>query len=264
MDPMEFIRTSRFRHHRAFVADEGWSKKEGGWVVSNDHGPEFYDIDVGIIDAYGPWRNGENRRPRDDNNGDHYNVFLEPKGKPVGNPTPTGSVPVFYDQHHVDTSSIPESVRKRFNIALATYDRVTYWWFFGFNPGPGAGPIDDHQGDWEHVTLKFVGGELVGAWFSAHGESRWHSAGTLEHHDGRVVVYVAKGSHGAYPHPGEYPLLFGVKDKTQGGGVELETWQKLAALEAQPWKNFVGAWGEVGELSHTTGPLGPWHKRHKV
>ena len=39
---------------------------------------------------------------------------------------------------------------------------------------------------------------------------------------------------------------------------------KLAALEAQPWKNFAGAWGEVGELSHTTGPLGPWHKRHKV
>lgn len=30
--------------------------------------------------------------------------------------------------------------------------------------------------------------------------------------------------------------------------------------DKQLWKYFAGAWGEVGEWSTTTGPLGPWQK----
>jgi hypothetical protein len=36
----------------------------------------------------------------------------------------------------------------------------------------------------------------------------------------------------------------------------------LKPLASQPWKDYAGAWGEVGNIATTTGPLGPWHKRN--
>jgi len=37
--------------------------------------------------------------------------------------------------------------------------------------------------------------------------------------------------------------------------------ENVLKLNQQGWKNYTGAWGEVGARADTTGPLGPWLKR---
>ena len=263
MDPMEFIRTSRFRHHKSWQADQGYNKRRKKWVTSNSHHRDYYGVPVSYINQFRAWRNGENRRPRDSNNGSSWNVFLEPKGKPRGLRQPTAKVPVFYSTRSVDTSTIPAPIRRMFGIKLEKYDKIQYWWFIGYNDGPGPGGVDNHQGDWEHVTAKVVKGKLVDVSFAQHGTRRYVEASKLRWKGNRFLVYSALGSHGSYERAGRFSLMLGFKDETKNGGSEWDTSQLIKSLSSQPWRDYAGAWGEGGEFDHTTGPLGPWYKRKK-
>jgi hypothetical protein len=94
---------------------------------------------------------------------------------------------------------------------------VDYWWFLRFNHFPyqddptapcgGRRPplVDaNHEGDWEGVTVVVRADaprEIEAVVYSAHGHSFRYMRAAPELVDGRPVVYVACGSHAAYPRP---------------------------------------------------------------
>ncbi|MGB5637440.1 MAG: hypothetical protein WBM44_17075 [Waterburya sp.] len=241
MDPIEFISISRFRHHIGFGKDFGYNKALKEWIKTNEKSPEYYDIPLEIINSYGLNSNGDNRRPRDKNRGRKWNVFLEADGFPEGDRAPDNIVPVFLDESNQDDGSIFHQ----------------YWFFFGYNPSQVVIDIS-HQGDWEDFTAVTKNDRLIGAYLSAHGDRPYYPRNKLEMDGERVKVYCAKGSHALYPRAGSFGALR--TDKTASGGYSWDTSLNVQSLSSQPWRDYAGAWGEVGELSATTGPLGPWYK----
>ena len=97
---------------------------------------------------------------------------------------------------------------------------IDYWWLLRFNDAPLGGKFD-HQSDWEGVvvavderrfppTFDWVGfAAHEGVWryfretLRCEGDPRPGSCGTASEsrHGDRVNVYVAKGTHAAYPVP---------------------------------------------------------------
>ena len=246
VDPMQFIEHSRFRHHKGFgldMKDEGWSKVRRGWVSSNSRDPEYFDIPLDVISRYGPHPDGRNRRPRDANSGSKLNVFLDPEVRLVGSSQPDGVIPTF------------AAWSSRGNRFLAQY-----WFFFGYSDGWMK---FNHEGDWEVIAVHYDLSEqaILGAQFSAHGNKEFVPMDRLHtRHGGRVVGYCSKGTHAIYPRPGSYRIKRVHTDRASAEGYAWFTWLSLEPLRRQPWRNFAGAWGEVGEFAETTGPLGPWHK----
>lgn len=247
VDPLAFIRASRFRHHKGgFDPDEGYNRTLEKWVVGNSHAKDFYDIPVEFINGYGPHDDGRNRRPADPNRGKEWNVFLQPKGEPVGRADFNKVVPAFWWWD-------------------AGNSVMQYWFFYGYNRGLPDLKIN-HQGDWEHVRIRVKDGKAVDVRLSAHGDLPTLPVGKLRSEAGRPVVFVAKGTHAMYAEPGTHRLGM---DVTAEGGPRWDGWNEktLLPLDAQPWKDYAGAWGQVGKLGlagispDTTGPLGPWHKR---
>lgn len=96
------------------------------------------------------------------------------------------------------------------------YTVLQYWFFSYFNDWRSrAYGVNDHEGDWEQVTIYLVGsdedGMLRPAWvaFSAHDEvgpdlrRRWDDP-DLRFVDGHPVVFAGLGSHAGAVLPGEY------------------------------------------------------------
>ena len=250
MDPMEFIQTSRFRHHIGSKNDRGWNKKEGEWIRSNSHALSYYDIPVSIISSYRLHDNGKNRRPRDKNRGKKFNVFIQPKNNPIGTHDPTRTIPVFYYLK-----------KKITRFSKRSCYLLSYWFFYGYNDGWGK--RSNHQGDWEHITLVFSRRKkLHGIYMAAHGKPTFYNKNEIKFNHSHPIIYSAKGSHASYNEVGDFHTI-GV-DKTSDGGYKWKTWLHCLALNKQEWRHFAGAWGEVGTARSTTGPLGPWQKRRRV
>ena len=93
--------------------------------------------------------------------------------------------------------------------------KVTYHVFYAYNDGPLS---QNHEGDWERVTIEFkqsraaggaVGYEPDRVILSAHRGSSsvaWQDA--EKDANGRLLVYVAKGSHANYLSPGNEPTVY--------------------------------------------------------
>ncbi len=238
MDPIEFISISRFRHHIGWGRDFGYNQELGEWIQTNERSPEYYDIPLAFINSYGLHPNGDNRRPRDRNRGRTWNVFLEADGAPRGDRDPDHNVPVFLDESTQNDGTIFHQ----------------YWFFFGYNPSLAF----RHQGDWEDFTAVTLNNRLVGAYFSAHGDRQYYPREELEMDRERVKVYCANRSHALYPRAGSFGFLGA--EQTAPGGYQWDTSLNVEALSSQPWRDYAGAWGQVGEFAASTGPLGPWHK----
>lgn len=77
---------------------------------------------------------------------------------------------------------------------------IDYWWFLRYN----AFLIDLHEGDWEGVTVVVdsAGKHLEAVHFAAHSDV-WQYDDGVASFDGprHVRVYLAQGSHAAYPRP---------------------------------------------------------------
>lgn len=88
---------------------------------------------------------------------------------------------------------------------------VDYWWFLRYNHFPGTSPTcvvptklcGEHEGDWEGVTLVTAPGDeesLDYVVYAAHDGTFRYPADQLELREGqRPEVFVARGSHAAYP-----------------------------------------------------------------
>lgn len=84
--------------------------------------------------------------------------------------------------------------RRRTRIA------IDYWWFLRYNDLD----LDQHEGDWEGVTVivDAAARHVVSAHFAAHaGIWRYRDAVSRLDRGRHVRVYVARGSHAAYPRP---------------------------------------------------------------
>jgi hypothetical protein len=135
---------------------------------------------------------------------------------------------------------------------------VTYWFFYAFNDAPGPTNIFDHAGDWERISIQLDSRNraVTVAYYQHSGYCTipWSQAGK---HDGRPLAYGARGTHATYPRAGSFPIAHGLATDTTGRGVGWATYQHLANARTQGWFGYGGAWGEVGEGSDSTGPLGP-------
>jgi hypothetical protein len=116
-----------------------------------------------------------------------------------------------------------------------------------------ARPGATHEGDWERadVTLRGDAGEYepVSLRLSSEGSHvtvPWEELATDDTGGGaHPVVRSARGTHA---------LARGAECDSC---VEWATWERVLTARRQHWYGFGGAWGEVGESSATTGPLGP-------
>jgi hypothetical protein len=121
-----------------------------------------------------------------------------------------------------------------------------------------------HEGDWERITVYLDEADPEGAPPVSVGFYR-HSTNTFKKWDGvdkqdgtHAVAYSAIGSHASLPTPG-----FGFIDVGDPDGPPWRTWEDLAPIAEQPWFGFGGAWGRVGKVRDSTGPLGPGaHWKH--
>jgi hypothetical protein len=157
-------------------------------------------------------------------------------------------------------------------------ERITYWFFYPYSIPPKGTKEISHEGDWERISV-LVHRLKDGLWTPK--SVRYHE------HDGHVDVpwadvrkapdetgvathpraYVAKGSHANYRRAGKFVQVLAL------GGFEIVrvkddaracpscplwfTWQRLVDATGEPWYGFGGAWGQVGDSSEFTGPLGP-------
>lgn len=140
---------------------------------------------------------------------------------------------------------------------------VTYWFLYGNSQPPGPSLITErlsHEGDWERVSVRLDGNDQpTDVAFYAHNGYCTLPWSRVAKQGGHPVVYSGKGSHASYATAGSHPVSFAglsFSDETNRGAA-WSTWQSLFNARAQGWYGFGGAWGEVGELKDTTGPLGP-------
>jgi hypothetical protein len=158
------------------------------------------------------------------------------------------AAPTYYDDGLLYTRGRPNG-----------YAFVTYWFFYDYNDGFGP---QNHEGDWENVSirLKPLGDgawEPIEVFYARHGRGTepllWSLAPTVTVEGAkRLQVLAAKGSHASYPRPPH-----NIYDRTNERGPRWATWLGLSFLWDQRWAGYCGAWGRIGTISDTTGPLGP-------
>jgi hypothetical protein len=155
------------------------------------------------------------------------------------------------------------------------YRVIQYWFFYPFNDFRTAvRGMNNHEGDWERICIYLTqeGSEWRPKYaaYSGHHTKQAHPWEEIEcadeaHH--HPVVYVARGSHACYLHPGDYQLFgigpFKMYDHAVGDGEEIGPgkWTTLRLLtETEPdWLFFDGFWGAYIRdlLMRENAPRGP-------
>ncbi len=153
---------------------------------------------------------------------------------------------------------------------------LQYWFFYAFNDAYG---VFDHEGDWEHVTVR-LGPTLEpeGAWYARHHDSHpgvWFGWSELTHDGEHPVVLSARGTHASYASPLEVPAWERTCDTTwtsaaRAGGCRVwRTWGPEAGSVVNvgernaprvPFIAWPGRWGATGRLgmdSRLEPPRGP-------
>ena len=159
---------------------------------------------------------------------------------------------------------------------------LTYWTFYNYNNKDYVGPLtQEHEGDWERVTVRLneeMRPEEV--LYSNHDSSPrrldWAEAVGA---DGRLDLYVARGSHANSPEHENYrvevddgldfrvpagrgpgaPVDFApdTDDEFARGGETVDARGRLLDVTEQPWFGTVVDWGSRGAKDYTSGPEGP-------
>jgi hypothetical protein len=144
--------------------------------------------------------------------------------------------------------------------------RPTVYFHLAYEPGQGRVAIeywllylyndfyDQHEADWEGVTVVLENGSPLGATYSQHQGRKWVTWSALPRTATHPVVYVARGSHAEYPKAGRYSIRVCWSDRygrqcsptprvdvADGGGSTLAP----AAYDLQPFAGtgYTGSWG---------------------
>lgn len=135
---------------------------------------------------------------------------------------------------------------------------VTYWFFYGNSHlAVRGGDLVAHEGDWERISIHLDAQDRpteVAFW--AHSGSRVVPWSQVRRRGTHPIVFSASESHASYPAAGSHDIGWGLRDITATGAA-WPTWNNLVNVRDRGWYGFGGAWGEVGNISDTTGPLGP-------
>mmetsp|Transcript_25093 Transcript_25093/g.68172 ORF Transcript_25093/g.68172 Transcript_25093/m.68172 type:complete len:404 (-) Transcript_25093:438-1649(-) len=130
-----------------------------------------------------------------------FALWLDDEDIAGPNPEFIDDVPVYV---HVKAICWPDGVPEALEI--------NYMTLFAFN---GAYPLfglpcllaGDHQGDWEHCTVRLRLQDLAlsGVWYNSHRnvEGEWRAGKDVQRDPtGRISSFVARNGHGMYPQPG--------------------------------------------------------------
>lgn len=132
---------------------------------------------------------------------------------------------------------------------------ITYWFFYGYNDGVAS---FNHEGDWERISIRLTitNRPTHVAYFQHNKYCVYEWSKVQKYKNNHPIVFSAEGSHASYTQTGSHwtGLWWDYTDKS---GKKWQTWKSLLMVRDQPWYGYGGAWGEVGETSTTTGPLGP-------
>jgi hypothetical protein len=153
---------------------------------------------------------------------------------------------------------------------------VQYWFFYPFND---FHVLFDHEGDWEHVTVRLDAGlRPLGAWYARHDRSapgRWFEWSQLERDGDHPVALSARGSHASYAAPDDVRWYdsacpTGAPERAEAFGCTVwRTWDEATGGivntgprdRPRPKARFVswpGRWGVTGWFGRESGgPLGP-------
>jgi hypothetical protein len=113
-----------------------------------------------------------------------------------------------------------------------------WWLWYLYNPGPPAfHGVGRHEGDWEMIQIAETSSTVVLATLSAHHEANQRLWWSCERREGRLVAYVALGSHANYFTPGVY-ARYG--DQNNGKGRVIDD---LDVLPFGSWASWRGRWG---------------------
>ncbi|MEU6800303.1 Vps62-related protein [Streptomyces neyagawaensis] len=195
---------------------------------------------------------------------------------------------------HDDVPAYAEVVHRTENGRATNITDIIYWTFYPYNNGKrvcigwqspfgcvgGYSTFGNHVGDWEHVTIRFVGDKPYQISLSQHdgGQALVYGAEGILDGD-QPVVYAAQGSHGLYPDAGRHtyrhlPNGDTLDDDTDAGtlwdtrkGLQVFSWQDKYSGDLE-WLNFTGRWGNwksgcgisepiTGECVLNDGPKGP-------
>ena len=147
----------------------------------------------------------------------------------------------------------------------STPNTVTFWFFYSYNRDPDSAGQVNHEGDWERITLLLDANNYpTKVVYSSHNNQAcllpWASAPKYSKNGGtHPVVYSAKGSHASRPYASDVWATDFVlaADSTADKGVAWQTWDRPRSVTGEAWYGYQGGWGEPGNFSFTTGPLGP-------
>ncbi len=165
---------------------------------------------------------------------------------------------------------------------------LQFWFFYAYNgPGtarfkslafdttvhagnPSMAPLGEHEGDWEHVTIRIGNSnrQIEKVYFSQHSGGVWVLPQHLERDGNKIIVYSSKNGHASYPNPGghytehrkyakAYTLGFGLEfwlrnDCNKGRSIDCSEKYELVSADnfgtwktAEPkWLYFYGRWGK--------------------
>ena len=178
---------------------------------------------------------------------------------------PVTSAPTYLDirgaQPNQHVASYP-SIEQQLELARP---RPTVYFHLAYQPAVGRIAIeywilylyndfyDQHEADWEGVTVVLESGAPLGATYSQHQGRKWIAWSALSTTAGHPIVYIAHGSHAEYPKAGRYSVrvcwtLYGrhcsptprVDDARGGGSILMPT-----AYDLQPFAGtgYTGSWG---------------------
>jgi hypothetical protein len=178
---------------------------------------------------------------------------------------PVTTAPTYLDIHGADPNAHPANYSTIEQQLQAARPRPTVYFHLAYQPAKGRVAIeywllylyndfyDQHEADWEGVTVVLENGAPLGAAYSQHQGRKWIAWSALSKTGAHPIVYVARGSHADYPKTGHYSIrvcwtLYGRHcsptprvDDVDGAGSILAP----AAYDLQPFAGvgYSGSWG---------------------
>ena len=186
--------------------------------------------------------------------------------KPTLFSLPVTSAPTYLDIRGAQPNSQASQYRVIEQQLRLARPRPTVYFHLAYQPGQGRVAIeywllylyndfyDQHEADWEGVTVVLKNGAPLGATYSQHQGRKWIAWSALPKTATHPVVYVARGSHSDYPKAGRYSIQvcwtaqYGRRcaptpkvDVADGAGSALTP----AAYDLQPFAGtgYTGSWG---------------------
>lgn len=158
--------------------------------------------------------------------------------------------------------------------------RLQYWLFFPYNVAPNVAGVQlNHEGDWEHVTLRLdEKDQLQEIYYASHNqEGRWWKPEKVLftdsdltkrdfglRHGTHPVVYVALGTHASFATAGEQDRGWYLPKDYTGEGAVFSSVGKIIQLGERSFPangaeflTYSGLWGEIGMTPISTGPKTP-------